>query len=70
MEKTIDTLRKIVSTSITKEEASAKIEEHYPQVSATTADKVRDDVHNFINGKIHKAELGLFLSESGLVVED
>lgn len=66
MEKTIETLRKIVSTSVSKDDASWKISDAFPEVSATTADKVRDDVSDFIVGKIHKSELSLFLTEAGL----
>lgn len=66
MENTIDSLRKIVSTSISKDDATWKITEAYPEISASQADKVRDDVFDYINGTIHKAELAMFLVESGL----
>lgn len=66
MDKIISELRSIVSTATTRDDAVWKITDKFPQISATSADKVRKDVSDHILGKINKEKLSLFLTESGL----
>lgn len=65
MEKTIKTLRSLVS-SAPASQADQNIAEHFPQLSVKAASNVRKDVQDFINGKTTESELTHWLSVAGL----
>lgn len=66
MDKIIEELRAIVSTATTRDDATWKIVDKFPEVSATSAERIREDVFDYIMGKIGKDKLSLFLTEAGL----